>query len=67
MLVAQNVAKAELAGFALGLGASVEWAVLGSELLGRVTRHPEGFLVDHCHFAPEEIFACCKIGKRDSR
>ncbi len=34
VLVAQDVAKAELAGFVLGLGAGVKRTVLGAQLLG---------------------------------
>src|SRR5438067_11310121 len=47
VFVAQDEAKTQLVGLALGFGPGVEWAVLGTQLLGRVTRHPKGFLVDH--------------------
>ncbi len=47
VLVAQDVPKAKFVGLTLGFGSSVEWAVLGTQLLGRVTRHPKGFFVDH--------------------
>src|SRR5712692_5132444 len=56
VFVAQNVAKAQLASFPLGFCASVERAILGAQLLGRVTGHPKRFLVDHSA-SPQENFA----------
>src|SRR5579863_432415 len=47
VFVAEDEAKAEFAGFALGLGASVERTVLGAQLLSRVAGHPKGFFVEH--------------------
>src|SRR5205823_2729692 len=55
MFVAQDVIKAQLTGFALGLGASVEWSVFGPQLFGGVTGHPKRFLVDHSA-SPREDF-----------
>ncbi|PYV62406.1 MAG: hypothetical protein DMG97_40560 [Acidobacteria bacterium] len=55
MFVAQNVIKAQLTGFALGLGTSVERPVFGPQLLGGVAGHPKRFLVDHSA-SPREDF-----------
>src|SRR5437660_5219265 len=56
MFVAQQISEAELAGFPFGLRASVEWAVLSPQLLGRVAGHPKSYLINHCRFAPGEFF-----------
>src|SRR5271166_1057700 len=47
MFVAQQVSKAEFAGLVFCFLAGVEWPVFGSQLLGRVARHPENILVSH--------------------
>jgi hypothetical protein len=47
VFVPQQITKAEFAGLSFGLRASVEGSVLSAELLGRITRHPEDFLVCH--------------------
>ncbi len=52
VLVAQQVAEAQFLGLELRLGASVKRAILGPQLLGGVTCHPEGFFVGHCWFRP---------------
>ena len=49
MFVAQQVSKTELAGFYFRLFAGVERAVFGSQLLGRVARHPENVFVSHAY------------------
>src|SRR5271154_5824702 len=49
MLVAQEVTKSQLAGFGLGFSTSVKRSIFGSQLLGRVTSHPESFLMCHRH------------------
>src|ERR1700746_2514560 len=57
VFVTQQVAESEPIGLSFGLTASVERAILGPQLLGRIAGHPEGFLIDHFGFAPEERFA----------
>src|SRR5277367_6441106 len=47
VLVAQEKAKSQLAGFGFGLGAGLKGSVFGSELLDGVTRHPEAFFGGH--------------------
>src|SRR6266496_4838888 len=47
VLIAENVTKVQLVGFALGLGASVERPIFSPQLLGGVAGHPKRFLVDH--------------------
>src|SRR5205823_500450 len=47
VLIAQDVTKAQLASFALGLGTSVERPIFSPQLLGGVAGHPKRFLVDH--------------------
>src|ERR1700704_6862919 len=51
VLVAQQVTKAELAGFDFRFLAGVERAVFGSRLLGRVARHPENVFVSHTYLS----------------
>src|SRR3954453_17394203 len=47
VLIAQDVTKAQLASFALGLSTSVERPIFSPQLLGGVAGHPKRFLVDH--------------------
>src|SRR5207244_7149571 len=61
MFVAQKISEAEFTSLPFGLRASVEWAVLSPQLLGRVAGHPKGFFIDHCRFAPGEFFASSAI------
>src|SRR5450432_552172 len=56
VFVAEDVAKAEFTGFALGFRAGVKRAVLSAQLLGRITGHPKRFFVDH-QFRPRRNFA----------
>ena len=51
VLVAQKVSKAEFAGFDFRFFAGVERAVFGSQLLGRVARHPENVFVSHAYLS----------------
>jgi hypothetical protein len=51
VLVAQQVSKAEFAGFDFRFFAGVERPVLGSQLLGRVARHPENVFVSHAYLS----------------
>jgi hypothetical protein len=56
VFVAEDVAKAEFTGFALGFRAGVKRAVLSAQLLGRIAGHPKRFFVDH-QFRPRRNFA----------
>jgi len=47
VLVAQQVSKAEFAGFGFGFLAGVERSVFGTQLLGRIAGHPENVFVSH--------------------
>jgi hypothetical protein len=47
MFVAQEISEPELPGLPLRLRPSLKGAKLGPQLLGRITRHPEGFFMDH--------------------
>jgi len=51
VLVAQQVSEAEFAGFDFRFLAGVERAVFGSQLLGRVARHPENVFVSHAYLS----------------
>ena len=51
VLVAQQVSKAKFAGFDFRFFAGVERAVFGSQLLGRVARHPKSVLVSHAYLS----------------
>jgi hypothetical protein len=51
VLVAQQVSKAEFAGFDFRFLAGVERAVFGSQLLGRVAGHPENVFVRHTYLS----------------
>ena len=52
VFIAQEVTESEFLRLEFGLGAGVEWPVLGSKLLGRITCHPESFFVRHRWFRP---------------
>lgn len=47
MFVAQEVSETQLVGFGLSFGAGVKGSIFGSQLLGRVTSHPESFFMRH--------------------
>src|ERR1700674_20994 len=47
VLVAQQKAKSQLAGFRLGLGTGLKGSVFGSQLFDGVTCHPEAFFSGH--------------------
>src|SRR5204863_7352677 len=70
VLIAQDVTKAQLASFALGLGTSVERPIFSPQLLGGVAGHPKRFLVDHSA-SPRRIsvtavvFSIVAKGERD--
>jgi len=53
MLITQQVTETEFPRLNLRLGTSVERAILGPQLFGRVARHPEDFFVGHRWFRPE--------------
>src|SRR5580704_13439754 len=58
VLITQQVTETEFPRLHLRLGTSVEGAILGPQLFGRVARHPEDFFVGHRWFRP---------GSRESR
>jgi len=49
VLVAQQVSKAELAGFEFRFFPGMERPVFGAQWLGRVAGHPENIFVSHTH------------------
>src|SRR5450759_945819 len=51
VLVAQQVSKAEFAGFDFRFLPGVERPVFGPQLLGRVAGHPENVLVSHTYLS----------------
>ena len=70
VFVAQKVSEAQLLGLKFGLGAGVERAVLGTQLLGRVTCHPERLFVGHCWFRPgmrSRLVVCLSLPGVQSR
>ena len=60
VFVSKDIAKAEFAGFPLGFRASVERAILGPQLLGRVAGHPKGLFVEHS-VSPQELLCAPKV------
>src|SRR5262245_4897528 len=67
VLVAQDIAKAQVAGFTLGFGAGVKRPIFGPQLLGRITGHPKRLLVDHSASPRENFTVVGTVPKRETR